>query len=118
MISVTLDGISTSSAKTGAPVAELFPSFEGIAEIKVSEINNTAEFGGVSDITTISKGGSNAFHGSLFENYQSSAVNAGNPFSAVKPKLVMNDFGGSIGGPLSIPKLYNGREQDLLLRRL
>jgi len=111
MISVTLDGISTSNAKTGAPVAELFPSFEGIAEIKVSEINNTAEFGGVSDITTISKGGTNAFHGSLFENYQSSAVNARNPFSAVKPKLVMNDFGGSIGGPVSIPKLYAGKNK-------
>jgi hypothetical protein len=111
MISVTLDGISTSSAKTGTPVAELFPSFEGIAEIRVSEISNTAEFGGVSDITTISKGGSNAFHGSLFENYQGSALNARNPFSATKPKLVMNDFGGSIGGPLSIPKLYTGKNR-------
>ena len=38
MLSMTLDGISTSSAKTGAPVAELFPSFEGISEIRVSEI--------------------------------------------------------------------------------
>ena len=111
MISVTLDGISTSSAKTGSPVAELFPSMEGIAEIRVSEISNTAEFGGVSDITTISKGGSNAFHGSFFENYQGNALNARNPFSATKPKLVMNDFGGSFGGPLSIPKLYSGRNR-------
>ncbi|MEO8099683.1 MAG: TonB-dependent receptor [Acidobacteriota bacterium] len=111
MISVTLDGISTSSAKTGSPVSELFPSFEGIAEIKVSEINNTAEFGGVSDITTVSKGGGNIFHGSLFENYQGAVLNARNPFSAVKPKLVMNDFGGSFGGPLSIPKLYSGKSK-------
>ena len=111
MISVTLDGISTSNAKTGSPVGELFPSFEGIAEIKVSEINNTAEFGGVSDITTISKGGTNAFHGSLFENYQGAVLNARNPFSSAKPKLVMNDYGGSLGGPLSIPKLYKGKNK-------
>ncbi len=111
MISVTLDGISTSSAKTGQPVAELFPSFDSIAEIRVSEISNTAEFGGVSDITTISKSGTNAFHGSLFQNYQGNALNARNPFSATKPKLVMNDFGGSFGGPLSIPKVYSGHNR-------
>ncbi len=111
MISVTLDGISTSSAKTGAPVAELFPSFEGIAEIRVSEINNTAEFGGVSDITTISKSGSNTFHGSFFENFQNAFMNARNTFSATLPKLVMNNFGVSIGGPVSIPKLYSGRNK-------
>jgi hypothetical protein len=66
MLSVTLDGINTQSSKNNAPIAELFPSFEGIAEIRVSEINNTAEFGGISNITTISKSGSNTFHGSLF----------------------------------------------------
>lgn len=111
MISVTLDGISTSSAKTGAPVTELFPSFEGIAEIRVSEINNTAEFGGVSDITTISKSGTNNFHGSFFENFQNAFLNAKNPFNAVRPKLVMNNFGLSIGGPVIAPKLYNGRNK-------
>ncbi|MEI9812612.1 MAG: carboxypeptidase regulatory-like domain-containing protein [Acidobacteriota bacterium] len=111
MISVTLDGISTASAKTNTPITEMFPSFEGIAEIRVSEINNTAEFGGVSDITTISKGGSNAYHGSLFENWQGSALNAKNPFATTKPKLVMNNFGASFGGPLVLPKLYDGHNK-------
>jgi hypothetical protein len=111
MLSMTLDGISTSSAKTGAPIAELFPSFEGIAEIRVSEINNTAEFSGVSDITTISKSGTNSFHGSLFENWQNQFMNARDPFAKNVPKLVMNDYGGSIGGPISVPKLYHGRDK-------
>jgi hypothetical protein len=111
MLSMTLDGLSTSSAKTGAPIAELFPSFEGIAEIRVSEINNTAEFGGVSDITTISKSGTNAFHGSLFENWQNQFMNARNEFSNTIPKLVMNDYGASFGGPLSAPKLYSGKDK-------
>ena len=111
MLSMTLDGISTSSAKNGAPIAELFPSFEGIAEIRVSEINNTAEFSGISDITTISKSGSNAYHGSLFENWQNQFMNARDPFAKNVPKLVMNDFGASMGGPISVPKLYHGRDK-------
>jgi hypothetical protein len=111
MLSMTLDGVSTSSAKSGAPIAELFPSFEGIAEIRVSEINNTAEFGGVSDITTISKSGNNAYHGSLFENWQNQFMNARDPFAKTVPKLVMNDYGASFGGPISVPKLYRGRDK-------
>ena len=63
MLSVTVDGISTMNPRSSAPIAELFPSFGTISEIRVSEVNNAAEFGGVSDITTVSKGGSNALHG-------------------------------------------------------
>src|SRR5881409_1239490 len=86
MLSITIDGISTMSARNIAPITELFPSFDGIAEIRVSEINNTAEFGGISDVTTISKSGSNQFHGGLYENLQNTVLNARNPFSAVRPK--------------------------------
>ena len=53
MVSMSIDGISTVSARNSGPITELFPSFDGISEIRVSEINNTAEFGGTSDITTI-----------------------------------------------------------------
>jgi len=111
MLSVSLDGISTMSARSSGPIAELFPSFNAIAEIRISEVNNSAEYGGVSDITTISKGGTNLFHGGVFENNQAAAYDAKNPFAAVKPKLVMNDFGGYIGGPVAIPHLYNGHDK-------
>src|SRR5204863_5379650 len=107
MLSVSIDGISSVSPRSSAPISELFPSFGAIAEIRVSEINNAAEFGGVSDITTTSRGGSNYFHGGLFDNLQNTALNARNLFSATKPKLNMNDFGGFIGGPVFIPKLYH-----------
>lgn len=85
MLSMSIDGISTMSARSTAPIAELFPAFDGIAEIRVSEINNTAEFGGISDITTISRSGTNAMHGSLFENHQNSYFAARNTFSATVP---------------------------------
>ena len=111
MLSVSVDGISTMSPRNSAPISELFPSFDSIAEIQVSEINNTAEYGGVSDITTISKSGTNSFHGGLYENNQNTAYDARNTFSAKVPKLDMNDFGFFLGGPVMVPKLYNGKDK-------
>jgi hypothetical protein len=106
-----VDGISSVSPRSSAPIAELFPSFGAIAEIRVSEINNAAEFGGVSDITTTSRGGSNQFHGGLFNNFQNTALNARNTFSATVPKLDMNDFGVFAGGPVRIPHFYSGHDK-------
>jgi len=111
MLSVSIDGISSTGPRSAAPLAELFPSFNTIAEIRVSEVNNTAEFGGVSDITTISKSGTNSFHGGLFENLQNTAMNASNLFSHTVPKTIMNDYGLYGGGPVILPKLYNGRDK-------
>jgi hypothetical protein len=111
MLSMSIDGISSIGPRVAGPLTELFPSFDSIAEIRVSEINNTAEFGGVSDITTISKSGTNSFHGGLYENLQNTVLNARNPFSAVRPKTIMNDFGGFLGGPLSFPGLYQGKDK-------
>jgi hypothetical protein len=110
-LSVTIDGISTMSPRSSAPIAELFPSFGGIQEIHVSEINNAAEFGGVSDITTISKGGANVFHGGVYENLENSVMNARNPFSAAVTLVKLNDFGGYVGGPVVIPRVYNGKNK-------
>jgi hypothetical protein len=110
MLSSSLDGISTISPKGSSPISELFPSFDTIAEIRVSEINNTAEFSGVSDITTISKSGTNTFHGGAFENNQVSALDARNTFAATVPKLTMNDFGAFLGGPVTVPRLYHGKD--------
>jgi Carboxypeptidase regulatory-like domain/TonB dependent receptor len=111
MLSMTIDGISSMGPRTAGPIIEMFPSFYSIAEIKVSEVNNTAEFAGVSDITTISKSGTNSFHGGFFENVQNKDLVARNEFVATKPQLIMNDFGAYFGGPLGIPHLYHGRDK-------
>ena len=99
MVQISIDGISSMGPRSNGPLTELFPSFNAIAEIHVSEVNNTAEFGGISDITTISKSGTNSFHGGVFENLQNTELNARNPFNRIKPALKMNDFGGYLGGP-------------------
>jgi len=111
MLSVTIDGISTMGVRSNAAIGELFPSFGAIGEIRVSEINNAAEYGGVSDITTVSKGGTNGLHGGLFENVQNTAMNARNPFSATTTKTQMNNYGGFAGGPVILPHLYDGKDK-------
>jgi hypothetical protein len=111
LLSVTIDGISSVGVEYSGPVNEMFPSFNSIEEIRVSESNNNAEFSGVADITTVSKAGTNNFHGGLFENHENTVLNSNNSFALSKPKIIMNDFGGTLGGPLSLPHLYNGHDK-------
>ena len=111
LLSVTIDGISSVGVEYSGPVNEMFPSFNSIEEIRVSESNNNAEFGGVADITTVSKAGTNHFHGGVFENHENTTLNSNNTFALSKPKIIMNDFGGTLGGPLSIPHLYDGHDK-------
>jgi hypothetical protein len=110
LLSVTIDGISSVGVEYSGPVNEMFPSFNSIEEIRVSESNNSAEFGGVADITTVSKAGTNHFHGGAFENNENTVYNSNNGFALSKPKIIMNDFGGTLGGPVRIPRLFNGSD--------
>jgi len=107
LLSVTIDGISSVGVEYSGPVNEMFPSFNSIEEIRVSESNNNAEFSGVADITTVSKSGTIHYHGGVFENHENTVFNANNVFALTKPKIIMNDFGGTLGGPLHVPVLFS-----------
>lgn len=97
---ITVDGISTVNVRSNGPLRDMFPSVESIAEMRVQGVGNNAEYGQVGDITTISRGGSNTFHGSWFHNLQNAALDARAYGSATKPQKVANTFGGSLGGAL------------------
>ncbi len=107
--SYSIDGVSTVNARFNGPNVNLFPSVEAISEFKVNSANNDAEFGQPSDITVTTKSGTNQFHGGLYEFNQNSALNAANPVTRTQGPLNANDFGGYIGGPLSVPHLYNSK---------
>jgi len=107
----SVDGISTTNMTGNSPLHNAFPSAESISEIKLQGVGAPAEFGDPGDVTTVSKGGTNALHGNLFWYHQNAALNA-IPFGAVtKPSEIANDFGGSVGGPVVIPHLYNGKNK-------
>jgi hypothetical protein len=111
MSQFSVDGISITNVGGNQPLNEAFPSMESIAEIKVQGVGNTAEFAEVGDVTTISKSGTNEIHGGLFWYHHNSALDATAFGQLTKPSLISNDFGASMGGPVLIPKLYNGKNK-------
>ena len=82
------------------------PSIDAIQEVTVETNNYTAESGRTPGglVSVITKSGSNAFHGSLYEYFQNNAFNARNPFNPSpqfpQSEFRQNDFGGSVGGPI------------------
>jgi len=80
-------------------------SIEAVAEVQIVKGILPAEYGGAAggQVNMISRSGTNQYHGSAFENYQSHVFSARDPFlpdTAIKPKTVFNQFGGSVGGPV------------------
>jgi hypothetical protein len=88
------------------------PIVDSVQEFKVQS-QNDAEFGqavgGIVNVVT--KSGTNTFHGSLWEFVRNSAFDARNFFLASVNPLRQNQFGLAGGGPLWIPKLYNGKNR-------
>ncbi len=80
-------------------------SVEAVAEVQVAKGVLPAEYGGSigGQVNMITRSGTNQFHGSLFENFQSDAFSSRDPFlppTTAKPKISFNQFGGSLGGPI------------------
>jgi Carboxypeptidase regulatory-like domain/TonB dependent receptor len=111
MVNFSVDGISTANVRQNGALQDAYPSQEGISEVKVTSFNNSAEFSQVGDVTFTTKSGTDQYHGSLFEYLQNDALDA-DPygFNGKAPKH-FNTFGGSLGGPVNIPHLYNGKDK-------
>lgn len=107
----SVDGISTTQVTGNGPSRKSFTSMEMIAEIKVQGVGNTAEYGQSGDVTTISKSGTNDFHGAAFWYHQNRALDANRYGALTKPQKVANDVGGSGGGPVTIPHVYSGKNK-------
>jgi hypothetical protein len=98
--SFTLDGTSIQLVRYGGPTKDLFPSVEGIAEFRVNTAGNTAEFAQPTDLTVVTKSGTNQLHGSGFWFLQRKNWNSMDPIADYNPSLDANTLGGSIGGPI------------------
>jgi len=111
MVGYSVDGISTANVRQNGALQDSYPSAEGIAEMKVTAFNNNAEFAQIGDVTFVTKSGTNQWHGSLFEYYQNAVLDARIlNFPTQAPKN-FNTFGGSFAGPVTIPKLYAGKDK-------
>jgi hypothetical protein len=111
MVGYSVDGISTANVRQNGALQNAYPSSEGIEELKVTAFNNNAEFAQIGDVTFTTKSGTNKLHGSLFEYLQNDAFDAKPLDFSVKAPKRFNTFGGSLGGPLEIPKLFHGGDK-------
>jgi hypothetical protein len=100
-----INGIQDIDQSVGT--AKVFPNLEDIQEFKVQIGNSDAQFAaGGAVVNVVTRSGSNAFHGSAFEFFRNSALDARNYFDAAKPQFQQNQFGGSLGGPIKKDKLF------------
>ena len=86
------------------------PSAEAVQEVAVLTSNYSAEFGNISGavLNVTMRSGTNRYHGTAYAYGVNEALNAAQPFSGLKNKQRRYDYGGSFGGPVRIPKLYDG----------
>jgi hypothetical protein len=86
------------------------PSVDAIQEVAIETSNFAAEFGtaGGAMINMVTKSGGNSFHGTAYDYGTNEALNARQPYTGFKNKIRQHDWGFTIGGPVKIPKLYDG----------
>ena len=102
------------------------PSIDSVQEFTLQTSNFAAEYGnvggGLFNFTT--RSGTNNYHGSAYDYFTNEDLNAGQPFTnsgnghLLRPNYRKNDFGGSLGGPVLIPRLYNGRNRTFFFFNL
>jgi hypothetical protein len=109
---------ATYSQQPNSPYSEQ-PGVDGLQEVTLLTSNFNAEYGQATGgiISFTSKSGTNQIHGGAIFDWANEDLNAGQPFTnsghghLLRPNYRKNDFGGSIGGSLIIPKLYNGHNK-------
>jgi hypothetical protein len=101
-----LDGVDNNELTAGG--IGIFSSIDDIQEFKVLTYNYSAEYGTRAGPTVLvtSKSGSNAFHGSLFEFLRNTSLDAKSFFATSPEKFNLNQFGGSLGGPIRKNKTF------------
>ncbi len=111
---------STSPVAVGWTSTVQSASVEAITEFAVQSSNYSAEYGqvlgGLYNFTT--KSGTNQPHGSVYEEFTNEALNAAQPWNHILNRDRQNDYGFSVGGPVWIPKIYNGKNRTFFFFNL
>ncbi len=116
----TLDGIDVNDAVSPRlGLALNATNVDSVEEFRIITNGAKAEYGrnAGGTIELITRSGTNKFRGNLFEFHRNTVLNANNFFNnasatpVARPKFIQNQYGGSFGGPVLLPKLYNGKDK-------
>ena len=110
---MTLDGISYVD-RFGGAMSRVQPGLDTIDEFRIETAGSGAQFSRPATIELVTRSGTNKLHGALFETFRNNADGLrarqrqdGNTAA----KLIRNEFGGWVGGPVILPHLYNGKNK-------
>ena len=89
------------------------PPVESLQEFKVQTSSYTAEFGRGNGavINAVTHSGTNQLHGAFYEFFRNDDLDARNYFDQTRQPYKQNQFGGTVGGPIVLPKIYNGKDR-------
>lgn len=109
--SFLLDGVDVTEQHQGGTFMQT--SIDALQEFSVQQNAYSAEYNrGGPGFNSTTKSGTNKFHGGIFEYIRNDKLDARNFFSLDRAILKRNQFGGDIGGPLTIPHLYSGKDRS------
>ena len=110
-----IDGFNDQNPRGGA--AQARPNIDALEEFKMQTSNYSPEYGRLAGgvMNMVTKTGGNRYHGVLFEFLRNDLFDARNFFDSAKGELRQNQFGGTLSGPLSIPKVYDARNRTFFL---
>ncbi len=114
-VTFLLDGGNNNSLLNNGVVFN--PNPDAVAEFKILESNYAAEYGrnGGGIISVVTKSGTNAVHGTVYDFNRNDAYNANSYFNKrndlPRDVLKRNQFGFTVGGPIEIPKVINGKDK-------
>ncbi len=123
---LAMDGVDITNSELGTGstsgiqiATDITPSVDVIQEFRLITANPSAEYGRVSgfQVEIATKSGTNELHGSAYEFYRHTNLNANyffnnaSPTPRRRPPLIRHQFGGTLGGPVYLPWLYNGKNK-------
>ncbi|MGH9937209.1 MAG: TonB-dependent receptor plug domain-containing protein, partial [Blastocatellia bacterium] len=110
-----LDGMNNTQRRNTGVVIN--PPIESIQEFKMLTSGYSAEYGRYAGgmLTAVTKSGTNRFHGSLYEFLRNDVFDAKGYFDPERLKLRRNQFGATVSGPITLPKIYDGRNRAFFL---
>jgi hypothetical protein len=108
-----IDGISAPRSSTA--LGGTHNTVEMVAELRVHGSNNSAEFQSPGAISIVTKAGTNQLRGMAYYQHNNSALDARDFFSPAKPSYKTHTFAATLGGPVYIPKLYDGHDRTFFM---
>jgi hypothetical protein len=110
---VRIDGLDATYSLGNTYFEFVTPNMDSIQEVAVQTSNYAAELGQSAGtfLNYTMRSGTNQFHGSAYDYWVNEVLDASGSYSHTDPKNRKNDYGGTIGGPVWIPKVYNGKDR-------